>query len=170
MNHTKILITAFVPLTYSVRAKTSVSVLVDSQDEFTDERELTISIIGGGQDENPTTAAYNKLKHSMLTFLCVMSKNTPQYGVAITPSGITVHLENTIPVKYRFDKEKAKDANFIWIKNQAVILSAETFLDETLTSDVFLAKVGDSKSTWFDLATARTDVEEFKKRCITDRR
>lgn len=128
------------------------SMVIDQQDEFTDERELYVGI---------TADDYSSFDPSALVFTC----NEGDIAFAIN-AGLLFHLESRIAVKLRFDSKPARDQRFIWNETTAVKTGgARELLDEAIASDRLIAKVGDSDTLRFDLKSARENLMKFDQLC-----
>lgn len=129
------------------------SIMLDTTDEFTDERELMVVML-------PEEGSSFERKH--FTFYC--REGTPMLGVG---PGLMFHLEESVPVKIRFDQAPMEPATlFRWSGSMALRMNGgESLLHKATRSETVLVKVGDSKTMHFDLNAARVDILEFKKRC-----
>ena len=82
-------------------------------------------------------------------------------------SGIIFHIEDYIPVTYRFDKNPASSQSFRWSSatNGAVKFSAGEILDRAIHADLLRVRIDSEEVMRFDLVSARDELIEFKKRC-----
>ena len=144
------LISAFiVPLDCLASSK-----LIDSKDEFTDERKLLVGVVAEEQ---------SVFENRLVAFYC--REGVPVLGVE---PGLMFHIEKSIQVKIRFDQKPMEpEMSFMWNDSMAIELNnGAQLLEKFLKSDRLIMKVGDSDTMRFDLrGVTRGNLLVFKERC-----
>ncbi len=76
------------------------------------------------------------------------------------------HPEETIPVKYRFDRGAVQSGNWEYAKNVAFSRTDSTFIADGLrTAKTLIFKVGDSSPVRISLKGSTKAMKDFDKRC-----
>ena len=128
------------------------TLLVDTFDEFTDERELYVFTISDTGDQ--------------YGFMCSANPHLEgKVSVMFKPTGFLFHLERTVKVKLRFDDSPYEEQTFLWGADAAIKLDGSRLLKQAIAHETLIAKVGDSDTMRFDLSSGRSDLVEFEKRC-----
>ena len=129
------------------------SYLRDSYDEFTDERILAVGV---------TTEKAGLLSGpDVLVFSCVGG----DVHAVLKPGGFNFHLGDTIEAKMRFDDKPYVEDVLRYGDSQAMKLYAQSMLGQAIGSDRLIAKLGKADTMRFDLASARSRLAEFDRRC-----
>ncbi len=151
-------------LALAVATASGESVISDTRDEFTDERQLLVAVTAELNDDT-----LPKLGGSgLLSFKCLKPGRSM---VAIQPAGFVFHLSDGIKVRLRFEDAKARTETWRWSsKGKMALLLREgrrvrSLLAEAIQADRLIVKVGDTDTLRFNLADARTDLQEFLQRC-----
>lgn len=129
------------------------SYLVDTYDEFTDERILEVTV---------TSKRRGLLSgDDMLHFWC----RTGRPGMGLKPGSLRFHMGDTVDVRVRFDDLPYEDSVFDYARSTAVKFNGERELRAAASSARMIARVGNADTMRFDLWSAREDLAEFEKRC-----
>lgn len=141
------------------------STVVDELDEFTDERRLSMLVFHKSVDGATDQSRF-------LRFLCDRGSNNivvlfPNRSLA-SPSRGRLPFSPFVQVKTRFDKDPGKQLNWYLIDAEVVSdVDFEWMLASALASDRLIVKVADSETLRFDLHSARPDLLDFKRRCVS---
>ena len=89
-------------------------------------------------------------------------------------AGIQFHLEDYIEVKYRFGKDKAEIADWVWVSGTGAVNASRSTHDAmverlawkaTLKGEKLIFQVGDNKGVIEFTGEEGKAVEEYRKRC-----
>ena len=133
------------------------STLVDTFDEFTDERVLSVVI--KAQDRSAFTD-----KGRAAVFLCVGNGRS---GLGVNTGLGHFHLGSTIPVKWRLDDRppQSVNANRDTRSSTASVNHTGDVARDAARSERMVVQVGDDRIMRFDLWEARADMQEYVRRC-----
>lgn len=130
---------------------------IESFDEFTDERTVTLGLLG---DEN------NSFNNEMIAVVCETEK-IATLGIS---KGIIFNLNNNLLVTMRFDKKEPIKKNFTFNSSAQVLYTRDTnfiklFLKELKDANNLILKIqGETGVMRFtDLTSFELEVDKFEK-------
>lgn len=144
-------------LFFSLNSFAGYTIFNDSLDEFTDEREIFIGVMG---DE------HNDFSEKFIAIYCDKS-DKPRL---ILKNGIMFNLNERLKVKFRFDKNEPYTHIFKYQSKGSLMYSYDKrfikyFFDYLRTSNNLIIKIEDSTGImrFSDLTKSETNVDKFKE-------
>ena len=133
--------------------------VIDESDEFTDERRLSVLVLS---ERDPRYAG------GSIRFRCRDDESFTGIDLRVsTDEGRSWPSVSYIPVTLRFDAQNAivDDTSFETFGGALYSTDGEPLLKSALGSDRLLFRVALDPTMRFDLAAARPQLIEFKRRC-----